>query len=464
MRARRTTLLIALLLLLSASAPAAALAARARFDARVLAHVPSPGFAALSLVAPDGTIYAGSFTNPAGDSLPSKVFAFAPDGTLKHSYTIAGQDLSKVHGVQVAAVDASGSLYLMDQNPARVLVLDPISGRQRTYATFTHLPACGSNANNPECKDTLLDNEPEPDYAAWGPDGSLYVTDYQQALIWRVPPGGGAARVWLTDPRLDGALFGPAGIVLLPDHRTLMLDTAASAPSTGASFAQGKLYTLPIQPDGSPGELRQLWQSGLAEAPDGFALAASGNVYMALVGPTANQLVEISPSGQELARTPPDPITNLAMAVPFDNPSSVQFDGDRLIVTNLSYFLGLSAHQVLFDVFAGEPGAPVFHPPATGPGGGAAQPPAPRLSLSVSPRRIRAGRRTRVRVQVSAAASRRPVAGALVRLARRRARTGRGGNVSFLVTPHHAGVLRVSASAASFASAHARVLVLVRVR
>ena len=47
-----------------------------------------------------------------------------------------------------------------------------------------------------------------PDYAAWGPDGSLYVTDYQQAVIWRIPPGGGRPVIWLADRRLDGGRSG----------------------------------------------------------------------------------------------------------------------------------------------------------------------------------------------------------------------------------------------------------------
>lgn len=34
-----------------------------------------------------------------------------------------------------------------------------------------------------------------PDYAAWGPDESLYVTDYQQAVIWRVTPGGASNQI-----------------------------------------------------------------------------------------------------------------------------------------------------------------------------------------------------------------------------------------------------------------------------
>jgi sugar lactone lactonase YvrE len=341
---------------------AAPAGARSRWDARVLAHVPPPGYPALSLVAPDRTIYVGTFTNASGDANgPSHLYAYSPEGLLLRDWTIAGQKPDGNNGIQVAAQDAKDRLYLLDQDPARVIAFDPHTGTQTDYATFADVPSCAPGGGDTNCSDTVLDNPPEPDYAAWGPDGSLYVTDYTQGLIWRVPPGGGRAQVWLSDPRLDGSLFGPAGIVLMPDHRTLMLSASAGGVTTGDNPTTGKLYTLPINTDGSPGQLHKLWESGPAEAPDGFALAQSGNVYMALVGPGTNQLVEISPSGKELSRSA-GALSNLQMSVPFDEPSSVQFDGDRMIVTNDAYFSGDQTHWVLFDVFAGEPGAPVYVP------------------------------------------------------------------------------------------------------
>jgi sugar lactone lactonase YvrE len=434
---------------------------RARFDTRVLAHIPSPGFGALSLVAPDRTIYVGSFENPAGDSLPSKVFAFAPDGALRHTYTITGQNLSQPHGVQVTGIDANGLLYLMDQSPPRVLTLDPATGRQIVYATFHDLPPCPPPTPGSECSQTIQDNAPEPDYSAWAPDGSMYVTDYQEGTIWRVPPGGGTAHVWFTDPRLDGTMFGPAGIILMPDQHTLMFDTAASAPSTGSDFTQGKLFELPIDADGKPGVLRQLWESKQTEAPDGFALARSGNVYIALVGPNANQIVEVAPDGTEVARFP-DPASNAAMPVPYDEPSSVQFDGERMIVTNLSYFQGNSAHQVLFDVWAGEPGAPIYQPPPAvtpGPPGfvsgqRAASQAVPRIRLSATPHGLRVGHRLRLRVHAWITRGRRVIslAGVRVRVAGQTVRTGRRGRATLALRPRRAGRLRVRASRRGYRS------------
>jgi hypothetical protein len=331
--------------------PAAA-SARAKWDTHVLAHVPPPGYPALSLVAPDRTIYVGTFTNATGSANgPSHLYAYSPEGLMLRDWTIQGQSADGDNGIQVAAQDAQGSLYLLDQVPPRVLKFDPHTGTQSTYATFSDVHT-----------DTVMDNPPEPDYAAWGPDGSLYVTDYTQSLIWRVPPGGGKAKVWFTDPQLDGTLFGPAGIVLMPDHKTLMLDTSAGGVTTVGNPTTGKLYKLPINPDGSPGKLQKIWESGPTQAPDGFALAQSGNVYMALVGPGTNQLVEISPSGKELGRAPSTPLANQQLSVPFDEPSSVQFDGDRMIVTNDAYFSGDQTHWVIYDVYAGEPGAPVYVP------------------------------------------------------------------------------------------------------
>jgi sugar lactone lactonase YvrE len=355
------------------------------------------------------------------DTGPSKVFAFAPDGHLLREYTVKGQTPGQVHGVQVAAIDAKGGLYLLDQHPARVLRLDPASGTQTTYATFKDVPPCLPGAAG-NCSATTSDNEPEPDYAAWGTDGSLYVTDYTQGLIWRVPPHGGAATIWLTDPQLDGAQFGPAGIVLMPDRRTLMISTSAGGIVTPGDPTTGKLYTVPIGADGKPGALKKLWESGPREGPDGFALAASGNIYLALVGPGANQIVEIAPDGREIARAP-DPAANAQMEVPFDSPSSIQFDGTRLIVTNDAFFSGDQSHMVLFDVFAGEPGAPVFVPGVTRPSS------KKRYSLSVRPRTIRAGqtRRFRFAAKFADSAGRHPLAKGVVLFAGHRARTNARG-------------------------------------
>jgi sugar lactone lactonase YvrE len=187
------------------------------------------------------------------------------------------------------------------------------------------------------------------------------VTDYGQAVIWRVPPGGGEAKVWLADRLLDGDMFGTTGIALAPDRSTLLVAQSSSAGLGDGNPATGKLYAVDIRGDGQPGTLRQLWESGPADAPDGFAIAQSGRIYIALTG--TNQLGVLSPQGQEIERFPSQPQSgDNGSSIPFDNPSSVAFLGKRLIVANQSYISGDATHQALLSVYAGEDGLPELIP------------------------------------------------------------------------------------------------------
>ena len=337
----RAVLLAAALALLVVAAPAQA--ARAKWNTRVLSLVPTPGFPAMAYVAPNGRVYEGTYDNPNGDHVPSRVLEFDGDGTLLRSWTMQGQDLSQAHGVQVGTSDGRGRLILLDKSPPRAVVLDPRTGAQTPYATF---PA-GSI----------------PNYAAWGPDGSLYVTDYGQAILWRIPPRGGAPQPWLKDARLDGGEFGATGIALAADRRTLIVGMQSESGGGALNPSTGRLWKVPIQPDGSPGAMRQLWESRPADGPDGFAIAKSGNIYVALLVP--NQLAVIAPNGTERERFPAAPMSgDNGSPVPFDSPSSVRFLGTRLMVANQSYFNGDRTHQAVLDVEAGEEGLPELIPPA----------------------------------------------------------------------------------------------------
>jgi sugar lactone lactonase YvrE len=334
------------LLLGGLALPGAAAAARPRWDTRVFALIPRPGFPAHAYVHPNGRVYEGTYDNPAGDTVPSRVFEYEGDGTLLRSWTVEGQDLSGAHGVQVATSDARGRLVLLDKSPARVLLLDRSTGHQTTYATF---PAGAA----------------VPNYAAWGRDGSLYVTDYEHATLWRVPPGGGTPQPWLRDSRLDGGPFGTTGIALAADRSSLVVGMQSEAGGSAGNPATGRLWTVPIGADGKPGPLRLLWESGPADGPDGFAIARSGAIYVALL--VTNQLAVVGPDGTERERFPALPGTGAnGSAVPFDNPSSVRFLGTRLVVANQAYVTGDATHQAILDVESGEEGLPEMIPPNAG--------------------------------------------------------------------------------------------------
>lgn len=338
-------------------ATASAASTPTRGHVRVIAVIPRPGYPALPHVVGD-RIFEGTYDNPFGDTTPSRVFEYSSTGKLLRTFIVQGQDVHKAHGVQVAANDARGRLLLLDKTSGRIIRLDPRTGKQTLYARVPDLPTCSSRPDGP-CSQSLADLAPMPDYAAWGPDGSLYVTDYQQAVIWRIPTGGGQGRIWLSDRRLDGATFGTACLALMPDHKTLLFDQASDGGLGGGNPTTGKLYTISIRRGGRPGPLHQLWESGPADAPDGCALARSGHIYLALVG-VSNQIVELDSSGHEITRFGQVYTGANDSPVPFDSPSGVAFLGTQLIIANQSYFADNPANQALLALGTGERGAAVY--------------------------------------------------------------------------------------------------------
>lgn len=353
---RRLLLLLPVLALLAPLATPAQ-AARPVGDVRVFSRVGAPGQPEGVLVARDRTVYVSTHNYDKGDAdAPSRVFAYAPDGRLKRSYVIPPG--SRSHGLLGMAEDADGDLYVLDHDPSRLLRLDPRTGRVGVYATFADLRPCVPGQTTP-CSRTVTDLPAFADYLVFAPDGTAYVTDIAQGTIWRVPAGGGTAQVWFSDLRLD-SYFGPNGIQLLPGNRTLLFaQTIPVAGLDGASAPTGKLYTLPIRPDGGPGELDLFWEGRVGDFPDGFALGRSGRAYVALAG--GNGLLVLDRDGRELRRIT-TPGRDARGEVAWDNPASVAFDGTRVLVTNQSYTSENRANWAVLDVEVGERGLPLHRP------------------------------------------------------------------------------------------------------
>ncbi len=142
-------LTLAALLLLGSPAGAGAKPKRERFDTRVLAVVPFPGYPARAYVHPNGRIYAGTYESSAGADVPSRLFEYTRRGELLRSWTIAGQKLGSEHGIQAAISDSRGRMVLLDTDPARVLTLNLRKGKQRTYAKIPDIPACSGAGDRP---------------------------------------------------------------------------------------------------------------------------------------------------------------------------------------------------------------------------------------------------------------------------------------------------------------------------
>src|SRR5689334_4075635 len=261
MRRRAMTLATFVAAVCACTTPAQA-ADRAKGNATLFAQVPAPGSPEPVVIAPDGTVYTATLNAESGDTkAPSKVFAFTTDGKLKRTYDIKGQDLSQEHGLTGMAMDADGFLYIGSLAPPVIYKLDPRTGEQTTYATLRDVPVCSDTVKT-DCSNASQDMKPWPDYIVIAPDGSIYETDSLQALIWRVPPGGGKGQIWLTDSRLQSLLgppaFGPSAMKLGPDHHTLFFSTIEGPTGDGDPSA-GRIWKVPIHTDGTPGPLQQFY-------------------------------------------------------------------------------------------------------------------------------------------------------------------------------------------------------------
>ena len=322
---------------LAAGLPGPATAINGKWSTTVFASVPEPGFPAYVFVHRNGRVYAGSYQDPNGAGVPSRVFEWSARGELLRSWAVPGQNLAGDHGVQVANQTRHGRLVVLETSTSTVRTLNTRTGRWRTVAT---LPGAA------------------PNYATWGPGGALYVTDYAQGVLWKVSRKG-KARPWFRSPALDGVGgFGTTGIVFRKQSRDVLV-TQQTSPDTPT---QGHLYRLPIQKGGRPGTLQTLWTSQAGDLPDGFGIGSSGHVYVALAG-LAAQLVELSPGGAELDRFPDLPLSgDNGSTVPFDTPCNATFQGSRVLVANQSAVAGDAAHQAILAIDVGETGLAPYLP------------------------------------------------------------------------------------------------------
>lgn len=336
---RRLVALASLLLPLGLAAPAPA-TAPAVGTTRVFSLVPSPGHPAYVHVHTNGRVYAATYDAP-GSRAPSKVFEWSAGGTLLRSWQVPGQRLGEDHGIQVANQTRSGRLVLLETSTSSVLTLDIRTGR---FHRVARLPA-----------GTV------PNYATWGPRGALFVSDYADGVIWRLPRGSRTPQRWYSSPALEGAAgFGTAGLRYRPGRRDLLITQQSS--SDGSTLpTNGHLYSLALTGSGRPGALRTLWTSRPGDLPDGFGIGRSGHVYVALAG-LANQLVELTASGREVRRFGQALTGDNGSPVPFDTPCSATFQGRRVLVANQSAVAGDASHQALLSVRVGERGRTPYLP------------------------------------------------------------------------------------------------------
>lgn len=342
---------------------------------QVFTEVPDPGMPE-GIAVREGVVYVGTHVSIRGNEGegPSKIFLYGLDsGAPLDEITIQGQSLDETHGILSMAFDASGRLYVLDRNPPRMIRIDLSTDppTQADYATFPDLVPCHSAPEGEDCSPTALDLDPFPDYFAFDAEGNAYVTDLEQATIFRVPPTSSTdlpaeAAIWFQDERLD-SVFGPNGIALDADGDTIFFAmTGAVRPSVTDGqptlTSQGVIYTLPLVDVPAADDLGAFHvYPDPAAGPDGIAFGESGRLYVALAG--ANQISVLDAEGSEVARFP-TPVENQMQDVPYDLPASIAFKDETrsILVTNQSFFLAESDHWVVFEAFVDDTGLPLREP------------------------------------------------------------------------------------------------------
>lgn len=311
----------------------------ARFgDSRVFATVPDPGNPE-EIVVDGNTVYVGTTVGGdgavIGDGKPSKIFAFdTRTGEQTNEITVEGEDVNALHGIAGLAVDRSGRLYAASVSHG-ILRFDIPSGSQSLYAPLPDLPPC-LLASAP-CSPTPEDRAPLGNGITFDEDGYLYVADSFQAVIFRIPPGGGEAEVWFADERLHG-FFGANGIKISPDRSHVYFSV------TGDLQQEGYVYRLPNVESPSPADLEVFHAFGGGQ-PDGIAFGRSGRLHVVLG------------SGAVAILDKDGTIAHQLTSEHFYNPSSIAFDGrGNGLVTNHAFFDLDPAHQTIVQLRLDDPG------------------------------------------------------------------------------------------------------------
>jgi len=256
----------------------------------------------------DGHVYAG------GEG--GEIYAVSLDGDVRPVGSSGGSMLG-------LAVDGRGRVYACDAGNGEIVRWDPTTGSVSIYAR-------GVDGQDMDC----------PNVAAFGPDGSLYVTcsgEDDRPEVVRISPGGEHVERWT-----DATPGYPNGALVTPDGAAVVVVEAH----------EQRVVRVPILADGSAGR-----PSLVAELPDtdpdGIALAADGAYWVTLYRPDG--LVRVDAAGTI------EVVVDDHLASTFDAPTNIAWVGQdlgRAVIANVGdAFLsiadvgvaGMALHHPEFD-------------------------------------------------------------------------------------------------------------------
>src|SRR3954468_1896111 len=237
---------------------------------------------------------------------PGHVVVFDRQGKFLRDLAIPG---SSNMLLGIAFQQSTGKLLVIDFGNGQVLRVDPVSGAATPFTVIG--PGSGLNG------------------LTFDKAGNVYISDSFQGAIFKVAPTGGPATLWKQDPLLTTAgvpPFGANGLAFNHDQSLLFVantgnDTIVQIANAGATGGAATVFTNSIN------------------GADGLIIDEHDNLWVC--ANQADEIVVVDPTGKAIAKL--GDFDGLKKGAPDGLlfPASLVFDGDSLLVTNLSLDLRL---------------------------------------------------------------------------------------------------------------------------
>lgn len=278
---------------------------------RVLATIPEPGAPQGIAAAPNGRVIVATDNGPErGVNGKPALFVFDGGDAPKRitlDAVVAGQG---VHDLVLAPGGDGGDVYALASRPAAVLHVDLNTGSVSTYAAVPDIPPCARAVLQTPCELSPVDNAPKPIDAIADDNGTMFVADAAQGVVWRI--GTDRVATLFFQAREFVALDGLSGIAAAPD-RVLYLTVARAPTAAGA----GVIYRL------ADGKLAEVVRTDNGDLPRGVVAGRSGKLYVALSG--SGRVLVLNRDGSRVGWLP-------GAQSAFDTPVRVMFGPTALLV------------------------------------------------------------------------------------------------------------------------------------
>src|SRR3954471_10243527 len=240
---------------------------------------------------------------------PGHVVVFDRQGKFVRDLAIAG---SSNMLLGIAFQQSTGKLLVIDFGNGQVLRVDPVSGAATPFTVIG--PGSGLNG------------------LTFDKAGNVYISDSFQGAIFKTPPTGGAATLWKQDPLLTTTGVPPFGANGLAFNKA---ESFLFVANTG----NDTIVRIANPGDASPAGGTADVLTNSINGADGLAIDEKDNLWVC--ANQADEIVIVDPSGKAIGKL--GDFDGLKKGAPDGLlfPASLVFDGDSLLVTNLSLDLRL---------------------------------------------------------------------------------------------------------------------------